>query len=321
VRSALAILILLVVVPVIAEEAPPPSATLTRRLADFPVGSYVMVQAYEENVRHKLEVRGEDRGEKKTRLWNRFTFDLEVVMQGEGDSRRKMARVLVLRVQLGLEGDHDLTYDSDGKPEEQSAALREQFGVLVGGQAELPLATFGEGKGFAGLSEVWDRYAENHPESPDIAAHNRKSYGDSRLDRMFARGVARLFGAEAGRAAGKTRELTVGETFEVEAEILGIGRERAMSKHTVEVAAIADGHADLVVTWAENGHNPKTDGGVILMRGGDIEGRAEMRFHLASGLLVGLKETEKRVDQTCGMDMVQRTRYATNVHEFSIVRK
>jgi len=51
------------------------------------------------------------------------------------------------------------------------------------------------------------------------------------------------------------------------------------------------------------------------MRG---QGRRELRFHLASGLLVGVKETEKRADQTCGMDMIQRTRYATNVSEFSI---
>ena len=80
--------------------------------------------------------------------------------------------------------------------------------------------------------------------------------------------------------------------------ILGIGRETAESVHTVKVGSVGDGYANLVVTWAENGHNPKTDGGVVIMRGGDIKGRSEMRFHLASGLLVGLKETEKRADQS-----------------------
>ena len=125
----------------------------------------------------------------------------------------------------------------------------------------------------------------------------------------------------AGRAGGKTRQLTTGETFEWEIEILGIGRETATTKQTVKVTAIEDGTAHLAATWAENGFNPKTEGGAVLMRGGDLKERRELEVHLASGMPVSLTITEERIDQSSGMDLVQRTRYATSVSEFSIVSK
>ena len=289
-----------------------------RRLADFPAGKYIMVQAFDEKVRQTLEAPGREKQEKKTRAWNRFTFDLEVVEVKAGETSLKEARVLVRRVQLGLEGKRNLAYDSAGEPREQPEILRKQFGYMVGGKATVDLAAFDEGTGFKGLSAVWDRFAKENPKSRRMASANRKNYGDTRLDRMFARGLPALFGPDAGRAPGRTRKLTAGETCEMELEILGIGRENAMSTHSVEVVSVKNGYARLVVTWAENGHNPKLDGGAMLMRGGDIKGSRNMRFHLASGMLVVLQETEKRTDQTCGMDMVQRTRHAATVSEFSI---
>lgn len=297
------------------------SGTFERQLAAFPVGKYVMVQAFEENVRQTLEAPEREKQEKRTRHWNRFTFDLDVVVVTAHGKSRTEAQVVVRRVQLGLEGEKDLAYDSDGKPAEQAEILRKQFSYLVDGRATVDLAAFDQGQGFEGLNAVWDEFAKENPTSQRMAAANRENYGDSRLDRMFTRGLPVVFGSDAGRAPGRTRKLTSGETYQVELEILGLGREKALSKHSVEVVSVNDGYTRLAVTWAENGFNSKTDGGAVLMRGGDIQGRQEMTFHLASGVLVGLVATEERTDQSCGMDMVQRTRHATTVFRFSITEK
>ena len=322
----LLLLTVLVAAPVWADEeraepAEPESATVTRRLSEFPAGHYVMVQAFDEKVRHTLETGGQDMKEQKSRIWNRLTFDLEVTKVKKEGALRTEAHVTVRRVQFGIEGKQDLAYDSDGEPDQQAEVLRRQFRYLVGGQASVDLAAFDEGAGFTGMNAVWDAFLEDHPQSVRMAESNRKNFGDSRFDRMFERGLPLLFGPEAGRAAGRTRELTKGENFDWELEVLGIGREKAMSKHTVEVVSIGKGYAELVATWAENGFNPKTDGGAVLMRGGDLKGRYELRVHLASGLPVSLTITEQRMDQTCGMDMVQRTRHASTVSKFSILPK
>ncbi len=320
-NKLLPFLVLFALPPVFAEEREeqaPASGTLIRRLAEFPEGRYVMVQSFDEEVRYTVEHPRQETSERKSRTWNRLDYDLQVVVVGDGETSRREARVVVRRVQIGLQGKNNLTYDSDGDPAEQPEVLRKQFSYLIGGKAVVDLAAFDEGEGFSGLTSVWDTFFEEHPESSGMAEANRRNFGDSRIDRMFLRGLPTVFGPDAGRAAGLTRDLTVGETFETELEILGIGREMAMSTHSVEVTAIEDGHVNLTATWAENGHNPKTDGGVMLMRGGDIKGNRELKFHLASGMLVGLLETVKRTDQTCGMDMIQRTRHATTVTGFSI---
>lgn len=303
------------------EPAAPEAVTLTRNLAAFPPGSYVMVQAFDEKVRYTLEAPRQEMQEKEKRTKSRFTFDLQIVASTEGETTRKEARVVVRRVQMDIEGEKDYAYDSNGKPEDQSEGLMKQFRYLVGAKATLDLSSFGEGGGFEGLNAVWDLFGKENPTFSKAAASNRRNFGDTRLDRMFARGLPLLFGPDAGRAAGRNRKLKAGETYRVGLEILGIGRETAVSEHSVTVETVEDGHVTLKVSWAENGHNPKTDGGVVLSRGGDIKGDSNLTFHLASGLLVGLRETEKRTDQTCGMDMVQRTRYATTVSEFSITPK
>ena len=275
--SALLSLLGLLAAPAICkEDESGPSVTLTRRLVDFPVGSYVMVQSWDDRVRHVLEMPDEEPKEKKTRQWNRFTFDLEVVDLEDADgthgSASKEARVRVRRVQVGIEGDRDLAYDSGGEPGQQAEPLLRQFRYMVGGQATLDLATFGEGGGFTGLTAVWDRFEKENPTSSGAAAANRKNFGDTRLDRMFARGLPVLFGKDADAPPDTRANSRSGASYEVALGILGIGRESADSKHTVMVESLADGHVKLDVTWAENGHNPKTDGGAIAHAGRRSQG-------------------------------------------------
>ena len=101
------------------------------------------------------------------------------------DTVQKAAHVTVRRIQIGIEGEKDYLFDSDGESAEQSGVLERQFRCFVGGKASVDLAAFGKGKSFAGFSEIWDKFAEENPTFSRAAAANRKNYGDTRLDRIF----------------------------------------------------------------------------------------------------------------------------------------
>ncbi len=324
-RSLTFILLLaLVLTPVAADDESVPvdaaAAVLDRDLTAFPCGKYVMVQAYDQRRRDTVEAPSlEEKKEQKSRIWNRFTFDLDVVEARNGDTVQKEAHVTVRRIQIGIEGKKDHLFDSDGDSGEQSELLERQFRCFVGGKASVDLASFGKGTGFAGFSEIWDKFAEENPTFSRAAAANRKNYGDTRLDRIFTQGLPILFGSDAGRAHGETRKLTVGESFDVEIEIPAIAFEPELVKHTAKVREVKDGSAVLIVTWALNGFRNKEKDGRMVMCGGDIEGSSEMTIHLASGLLTGLKEQVRQTDQSCGFDMVQRTCHLNTTKEFSIL--
>jgi hypothetical protein len=322
------LVLLAVLVPLTAvrgEDEAPAGSELHRDLTRFPPGSCEMVQAWDQTISETVE-RGEEPEKRESRSWNRFTFDVELAPAKDDPETSAGVKVTWRRVQIGIEGEKDHLYDSDGKPEEQSPVLMSQFRHVAGREAEVNLSAFGGGEGFRGLDAAWDEYAEANPDRERVADMNRENYGDARLDRMFTQGLDLLFGPDAGRAKGRARTLTAGETFSVFLVVPGIGGEDTEVEHTCEVRSVEGGEAVLAVTWALNGLKPTaTEDGVITTRGLDLKGSAELTFHLASGLLTSLRQDLKRTDQVArgglGVGMIQKTRRIHEVKEFDLSRR
>jgi hypothetical protein len=291
------------------DEAKP--VRLVRDLTKLPSGRYEIVQSFELKSTETFEQPGEAKQERRHRTWNTFTFDLSV------DGEPPVATVTVRRVQLGIEGEETLSYDSDGKAEAQAAPLREQFGDLKGRTATVDLAAFGRGAGFKGLDGAFADYLKRNPDRANWAEANRRNYGDARLDRMFTLGLDVLFGADAGRADGRTRELRPGEAFEVELDE-SAGFEDKPLKHACKVRSVEKGEAIVEMRWQENALRPtvQEDGGII-MKGGNIECSATMNFRIESGLLVGLAEELKRTDQVSN-GVATKTKRSTEKTGFTL---
>jgi hypothetical protein len=293
-----------------------PAVKLVRDLTRLPPGKYEMVQSYDQKTSVKLQRphAGGDQ-ESESRLSNTFTFDVEVAPASA--EHPKSVAVTVRRVQIRVEGAEDHEYDSDGPPDDQSGIIRTQFRHLVRRTARVELAEFGKGKGFTGLDAAWADYLKENPDRERGAEINRKNYGDGRLDRMFLQGLDILFGAEAGRAHGRERELKAGQEFEVTLEEPGIGFEPTPLAHACKVESVRGGQVVIAVTWKENGLRPRaTEGGGVIVRGGDMKCATTLTFRLDCGLLVGLEERIERTDQVSnGVDT--RTEHRVETRKFT----
>jgi hypothetical protein len=152
------------------------------------------------------------------------------------------------------------------------------------------------------------------------AAANLQNYGDARFDRMFTQGLDVLFGADAGRAKGKSRELRAGEEFTVTLEKPGIFMKPTSVEHACRVVSTDGVSVVVTVEWKINGFDPETEGGALRMRGADVHGVARMTFLAKGGLLTRLEETVERTDQRSD-GVVQWTRKVTAKREFSLVKE
>jgi hypothetical protein len=264
---------------------------LTRDLTKFPAGTYEIVQTYEMKERSTLEVPGKEaEKEQPTRTWNTFTFDLVV--------KPPLALVTVRRIQVRVEGKKSAAYDSKKPAEKRGEFIREQLYRLIGRTTRVDLAAYGKGKGFVGLDAAFDEYRKANPDRAKLAELNRRNYGDGRINRMFARGLEVIFGADAGRATGKVRALKQGQKFEVKLDRPGIGRKTFTASHKCVVESVRDGVVVVAVAWKENGIKPEVhEDGTIEVRGGDMVSKSVLKFHAASGLLVSRDIQVTRTDQ------------------------
>ena len=300
-------------------EKPVPAQRLVRDLSRLAPGKYEVIQSFNNKRITTLERAGAKTETSESRSWNRFTFDAVVTKKSERAG--PTLAITVRRVELGIEGERKLSYDSDGPVEKQSEALRNQFRHMLGRTARVNLAAFGQGRGFTGLDAAWADYLKANPGSEHSAEANRKNYGDGRLDRMFAQGLDFLFGADAGRAAGRTRELKTGEKFTVKLEERGIGFKATPLDHACEVKSIDEGLAALTMSWKENGICMETtEEGAVLARGADVKCNATLVFQLKTGLLVGFSQELHRTDQVGGLSG-QRTDRLTERLEFTFRAK
>jgi hypothetical protein len=294
-----------------------------RDLTLVPAGKYAMVQGWEQRGEETSERRGAEPEQTAVSASNRFTFSVEV---GPRDRRRPTEKDLVVsvkRVEVRTDdASAPLAYDSAGPAAKQSEVLHRQFRYLVGGVARVGAAAFSDGEGFRGLGEVWDRFAEEHPEMSRAAEANRANYGDTRLDRMFAEGLDLLFGADAGRAKGSVRDLRRGEEFTTTATRPGIFMRPTPVEHACKVVSVGR-TVVLQVEWRINGHEPQVERGAVSVRGGDIVGVATLTFLADSGLLVGLDERTERTDQVAPgprPGIVQWTRRVVEKRTFSLTK-
>ena len=291
-----------------------PEVRLTRDLTKFPAGSYEIVQTYDLQTRSTLEEPGKELvKEGPQHVWNTLTYDLVV--------KPPLAVVTVRRIQIRVKGKQTLDYDSTKPVDEKSEYIREQFRRLVGRSTRVDLAAYGRGASFKGLDPAFEEYLKANPDRAKWAEANRRNYGDARIDRLFARGLDVLFGADAGRASGKTRALTLGQAFEVKLERPGIGWVLFTPPHSCRVRSIEGGRVVVDVTWKENGVKPKVEkDGTMVVRGGDIVSKTALTYHAASGLLVGMEEEIKRTDQVAVLP-TQRTWYRAEKTGLTIRKK
>ena len=307
-----------------AKKGEPAPVEVVRDLTLLPPGRYRMVQTWEQRGEETSERRGQEPETKAVEASNRFTFAVEVAPSKADRARAEEIRVTVKRVEIRTS---DVpppgSYDSAGPPAKQAEILHRQFHGLVGGTSRVGAGAFSDGEGFSGLGAVWDRFAEDHPDLTHMADANRRNYGDPRLDRMFAHGLDVLYGPDAGRAKGRARALRRGEAFTVVAEKPGIGMKPTAVEHACTVTTTG---REVVVRaeWKINGFDPQTDGGGLVVRGGDIRGVATLTFLARGGLLTRREETVERTDQVApgpAPGVSQWTRRVTEKSTFSLVKQ
>lgn len=302
-----------------------PATAIVRDLTALPTGTYRMIQAWDSKGTETSEHgAGEKADTKAIASSNRFTFTVGVKDTGTSPSTREIG-VVVKRIEMKTDDvtDAPLAYDSAGPAEKQSDLLYTQFHALVGASARVGAAAFSDGEGFRGFDAVWKTFAEAHPEMSRAARANLGNYGDARLDRMFAQGLDALFGAEAGRAKGRSREVRVGDEFTSSVERAGIAMKPTTVDLECKVISIARGEVVVRSEWKINGLDPTTDGGGLSVRGADVHGVATLTFLAPSGLLTRLEETLERTDQVApgSRGVTQWTRRVTEHRTFSFVKE
>lgn len=329
-RVAVALLTILATsLPAVAKDEPAPApkgvVKVTRDLSRLAVGKYRMIQTWDSKGSETEEgTPGKIRPKKTLASSNRLTFAVEIApatAPGTGKDLTVLAKRLEFRIG---DGGENFAYDSDGPAAKQSDILVRQFHYLVGAKSRVGLEAFSDGEGFAGFDGAWDLFAKEQPDMERAAKSNRANFGDARLDRMFTQGVTVLFGADAGRAKGRTRELRVGEEFTTELEEPGIFMKPTVVEHACKVVSAAAGVVVVRVEWKINGFDPQTEGGGLSMRGGDIHGVSQMTFLAEGGLLTHLEETVERTDQAAPgsrAGVMQWTRQQTQKVTFSLVRE
>jgi hypothetical protein len=300
--------------------APKPAVAVVRDLTLIPAGKYRMVQAWEMTGKQTKQYGKGAKDEKNAlALSNRFSFAVEV------KAPTKDIAVAVKRVEVRADPGHEpLAYDSDGPVNKQADVLYRQFHELVGRTARVGAAAFSDGQGFAGLDAAWDKFSKANPELTEVVQMNRGNYGDARLDRMFAQGLAVLYGTQAGRAKGKIRELREGDEFKATSEEPGIAMKPTMVEHACKVLSARPDQVVVRVEWKINGFDPQIRGDSVLMCGGDIHGVATLTFLPQGGLLTRLEETVERTDQSApGRDpgVIQWTLESSERRVFSLVRE
>ncbi len=313
------------------DDKPPaqkPAVAVVRDVALLAAAKYRMVQAWESRWTETSEFGpgGVAPETKASSGSNRLTFSVVVgPAAGASDGAKEIA-VTVVRVEMKTDEDGKaLAYDSKGPVEKQAETLHRQFHYLLGRTARVSAAAFSDGQGFSGLDAAWDQFAQEHPDMGRHAQVNRQNYGDARLDRMFLQGLDVLFGADAGRAKGKTREFRAGEEFAVTLERPGIWMKPTPVENRCKVLSAGPGEVSLNVEWHVNGLKPEVqESGAFNVRGGDVRLVSTMTFLAQGGLLTRLVETVERTDQTAPgpkPGVVQWTRKATDRKEFTLARE
>jgi hypothetical protein len=194
---------------------------------------------------------------------------------------------------------------------------------MLGATARVDAAAFDDGRGFAGIDPVWDKFAKENPDiEPFVVKTNRQNYGDARLDRMFLQGLDVLFGSSVG-ANGKSRQLRAGDELKLTLEEAGFLQRPKAVEHACKVVSVTPDQVVVRMTWKLNGFAPQIENGKLaMMVGGDIQGTRTITFIPRGGLVTRLEETiERTVQSAPGFQpgVAQWTREATDRKVFSLV--
>ncbi len=306
---------------VYAKDEPLQPVRVVRDLTLLSAGRYRMVQSWDLAAKVTEERKGAGPVESTSTASNRLTFAVTVQAPAASASD-KVLTVQVKQLEMSTaEGDKKGSYDSAGPVDKQTEILVRQFQDLLDKTTHVGARAFADGTGFAGLNEVWTKQAEAHPDLARMAHVNLPNYGDARVDRMFLQGLDVLYGPEAGRAKEKVRELRTGEEFKVTLDKPGIFMKPTAVEHACKVVSASAESVVLQVTWKINGFEPEMKDRVLHARGGDIQGEQTLTFRTRGGVLMQMKETVQRTDQSApggSSGVTQWTRTATEKKEFSI---
>jgi len=281
----------------------------------YPSGDYELARSYETQRQTKVD----NGGSTKSGQTANYLFDMkyQAPHNGQVGSGRIEAVLRQLRVTI-VTPDGFMSYDSNGKPADQTPILTGQFKHIVGlaSTAEVAVASI---RPFTGLDAGWDRFAQEQRGTPaQVVAMNKRNYGDVMLNRIFAAGAEIIATVPMYNLSGPGAPplpdfitMTVGDEWKFTCNRDGIGGKPIDVEHTARVMAIRDGLVTVNVSWKINGMQPqpKADG-TMVMSGADVQGGIDYTIHAASGLATDVLTTIKRVDQIAlgaGDNIAQQT--------------
>jgi hypothetical protein len=304
-----------------------PVVTVVRNLMLLPPGKHRLEQSFEEKSSTTDQFEDGKSQTSPAEFFHRFTYAVELIGPPRSTTTKEIV-ASVERVQVKVRGpgfSHDYDSADPLRTQGRARAYSRQFRYLVGATARVDVAAFADGTGFAGIDATWDRFDRENPQyRAEILKMNRDNYGDARLDRMFTQELDVLFGPNAGRAKGKSRQVRAGEEFKVTLSEAGIRQKPTPVEHACKVLSATPEKVVVQLTWKINGFDPQLAGGkLVMMAGADVRGTRTITFVPRGGLVTRVEETIVRTDQVApGLDTaVQSTNELTQHKVFSVVKQ